>query len=45
VDMPEGIDHFIYSSIHHKHHHLGGHRWLMTNTGLVSDTLSTSKTK
>ncbi|HXP52547.1 MAG TPA: hypothetical protein VN922_21520, partial [Bacteroidia bacterium] len=45
VDMPEGIDHFIYSSIHHKHRHLGGHRWLMTNNGLANDTLSTSKNK
>ncbi|HSY76824.1 MAG TPA: hypothetical protein VK890_08205, partial [Bacteroidia bacterium] len=35
IDMPEGIDHFICSSVHHKHHHLGGHTWMMSANGLV----------
>ena len=35
VDMPTGIDHIICSTIHHQHHHLGGHRWTISSSGLV----------
>lgn len=35
VAMPEGIDHIICSTVHHKHKHLGGHKWVMTIDGLT----------
>ncbi len=43
LDMPDGIDHLICSTIHHKHHHLGGHKWLMTLQGLQADSSSFHK--
>jgi hypothetical protein len=35
IDMPDGIDHIICYAVHHKNHHLGGHRWTMSKDGLV----------
>jgi len=43
IDMPEGIDHLICPAVHHKHHHLGGHKWLMTAQGLQADSTSFHK--
>ncbi|MGP8217234.1 MAG: PspC domain-containing protein [Bacteroidia bacterium] len=36
VVFPEGIDHIICATVHHKHRHLGGHKWIMTKNGLES---------
>jgi phage shock protein C len=43
VAMPSGIDHIMCSNIHHKFHHLGGHTWTMTTTGLVAASSDLSK--
>lgn len=41
VALPEGIDNIMCSVVHKEHRHLGGHKWLMSSSGLIAaDTAS-----
>jgi phage shock protein C len=36
ISLPKGIDEIMCAKVHGEHKHTGGHKWLMTSSGLVA---------